>query len=116
MCVWVYFAALGRNKGQEYNILLLQLILRLFKVHVPIESFTHNLLFFKQIGLHCQTPTLIPVCQAGRQFVPFYDGLWYYLVGARNHDLLHESPITLEWVRVFQVGGCVYVDYFLKYK
>ena len=56
MCVWVYFAALGRNTGQEYNILLLQLILRLFKVHVPIESFTHNLFFLNKLGYTVKLP------------------------------------------------------------
>ena len=29
------------------------------------------------VGLHCQTPTLMPECQAGRQLVPF---LWWFLV------------------------------------
>ena len=37
---------------------------------VPIDSSTHYLAFYT-VGLHCQTPTQMPVCQAGRQFVPF---------------------------------------------
>ena len=48
----------------------------IFIVHVPIDSSTHYAAFYT-FGLHCQTPTLTPACQAGSQFVPF---LWWSFV------------------------------------
>ena len=44
-------------------------------------------LSFKTAGLHCQTPILTHVCQAGRQLYYFCDGLWYVLAVLQTHDL-----------------------------
>ena len=43
----------------------------------------------------CQTPTLKPECQKDRQFVPFYDGLWYDPAGTRTRGLPHERRTLL---------------------
>ena len=37
---------------------------------------THYLAFHT-VRLHCQTPTIMPMFQAVRQFVHSYDGVWY---------------------------------------
>ena len=44
----------------------------IFILHVPIDSSTSY-----TVRLHYQTSTLMPACQAGRQFVPF---LWWFSV------------------------------------
>ena len=55
------------NLGTEYNALLLQMIPVDLCSAVPLRHFyaLHDL-------SNCQTPTLMPACQAGSQFVPFY--------------------------------------------
>ena len=45
-------------------------------LHVLLDSSTPCSSFYT-VGLHCQTPTLMPACQAGRQFVLFNVGHWY---------------------------------------
>ena len=62
--------ALDINLGPGYNTLLLRLIPRDLYRKFPLESSTHYLAFYP-IVLYCQTTTLMPVCQVGRQFVPF---------------------------------------------
>ena len=63
---------LDRNTGLGYNTLLLWLAPRDLFSAVPIDSSIHHQAIYT-VGLHCQTPTPIPGCQAGRQFVPI---LW----------------------------------------
>ena len=75
--------------GQGYKTLLLQLNPGDRYIACPIDSSKHYLAFYT-VGLHCQTPTLAHACQAGRQFVPFYDGLSYDPAGTRTHALAHE--------------------------
>ena len=58
-------AALDRNPGPGNETLSKEI----FVVHVPIDSSTHYLAFYK-VRLHSQTPTLL-VGKAGRQFFSF---------------------------------------------
>ena len=58
-------------QGQGHNTLLLWLIPGDFHRHVSIDSSTHYPAF-STARLHCLTPTLMPACQEGRQFVPFF--------------------------------------------
>ena len=50
----------------------------IFIVHVPITNSTHYPAFYT-VRLHCQTPTLTPAYQAGRQFAPYLN--WYLVPG-----------------------------------
>ena len=63
-------------------------------MHLPIDS-TTNYPTFYTVGLYCQTPTLTPACQAEREFVLFFDGLWYDLAGVWAYDLPHERRTRL---------------------
>ena len=61
--------ALYRNPEQGFNTLYLRLILGdLYSACPHREFYTYPA--FYTVGLNYQTPTLMPVCQAGRQFVP----------------------------------------------
>ena len=67
--------ALDRYSGPWYDTLLLR-FQTTFKVHVPIDSFTHYPAFYT-VGLHSQTPTRTPASQEVGSLFNFYDGLWY---------------------------------------
>ena len=74
----------GNYLGQGLNTLLLRLI------QEDLCSGRPNRRFHTPTGLlNCQTLILMPVCQGGRQFVLFHDGLWYNSGRARSHDLPH---------------------------
>ena len=58
-----------------YYTLLLRLTLGDLKRCFSIDGSTHYPACYT-VRLHCLTLTLMSVCQAGRHFVPFYDGHW----------------------------------------
>ena len=47
---------------------------------VLLYNSTHSAAIYT-VRLHCKTPTLMFACHEGRQFVPFYDGVWCNAVG-----------------------------------
>ena len=69
--------ALDRNLGLGYITQLLRLITEDLKRTRPHRLCHIYYLAFYTVQLHCQTPTLKPVCQAARQFVLL---LWWSLV------------------------------------
>ena len=68
------YVALDRNPGPGYDTLLLILIPGGLLNACPHVQF-HILPGFLDSQAALSTPTLTHACQAGRQSVPFYDGL-----------------------------------------
>ena len=80
--------ALDRNLGLGYNTLLLRLI-PADLLSACLHRQFHTLPGLLDTRAALLTPTLTHECQAGRQFVPFYDGLWYDQAWAQTCNLPH---------------------------
>ena len=96
ICIEVH-AVLDRNPGPRYNTLHLQLIPGdLYSPHRAAPHTTQSFTF----GLHCQIPTLIPVCQVGRQFV-----LFLMMVFGMTHRSVNPRPTdAVTWLESFIFG------------
>ena len=86
--------ALDRNPGPRYNTLLLRMIPGDLLSACPHRQF-HTLprLLDGQAALPNSYPNAL-CAYAGRQFVTFYDGIWYDPAGMRTHDLPCEKQTS----------------------
>ena len=85
-----YHVAINRNPGSWYKTLLLRSIPG-YLFSVCLHRHFRILSGLKTVELHCQTFTLMLVCQAGGSLYHFYNGLWCDPAWVQTRDLLHET-------------------------